>query len=148
MIIANLSDCHRYEQLHPLFKEFFDYIAAHDMTAAEAGRITLLGEDLYINVAEPMLEPREQRPMEVHRSYIDIQVPLLQSETFGWSALNTLGKSDEPFDTANDFALYSRPASNYFTVEPGQFVVFFPEDAHAPLIGEGKQKKLIGKVSI
>src|SRR3712207_1018243 len=116
------------------------------MASAEAGRITLQGDELFINVAEPTLEPREARPMEVHRSYIDIQVPLLQAETFGWSALSTLGESDQPFDTVNDFALYSQPAANYVTVEPGQFVVFFPEDAHAPLIGEGQQKKLIGKV--
>ena len=33
-----------------------------------------------------------------------------------------------------------------FTLSPGEFVIFFPEDAHAPCIGEGVIRKMVAKV--
>ena len=36
----------------------------------------------------------------------------------------------------------------YFTLNAGQFVVFFPEDVHAPGSSDGKIKKLVIKVKI
>ncbi|MBQ2362542.1 MAG: YhcH/YjgK/YiaL family protein, partial [Bacteroidaceae bacterium] len=33
-------------------------------------------------------------------------------------------------------------------VRVGEFLLVYPEDAHAPLVGEGKQRKLIIKVRI
>jgi beta-galactosidase beta subunit len=33
-------------------------------------------------------------------------------------------------------------------VQPGEFVIFSPEDGHAPLIGEGATKKIILKVAV
>ena len=37
-------------------------------------------------------------------------------------------------------------AHNRFS--PGEFVIFFPEDAHAPCIGNGKMKKMVVKVKL
>ena len=69
------------------------------------------------------------------------------AETVGWSALGNLEcESEKPFDAENDFALYNTPADVYFTAQPGQFYVMFPEDAHAPIIGQGKLRKAIAKV--
>jgi beta-galactosidase beta subunit len=56
--------------------------------------------------------------------------------------------SEKPFDAENDFALYNAPASAYINVQPGEFLIVFPEDAHAPIIGEGKIKKLIAKIKL
>jgi beta-galactosidase beta subunit len=64
----------------------------------------------------------------------------------GWKHLSALGSSEAPFDVENDFALYNEQVSTYFTVEPGEFYVVYPEDAHAPIIGEGVLRKLIVKV--
>ncbi|MBP8115537.1 MAG: YhcH/YjgK/YiaL family protein, partial [Chitinophagaceae bacterium] len=36
----------------------------------------------------------------------------------------------------------------YFQLTNGQFVIFFPEDVHAPMIGEGDIKKLVIKVKL
>ena len=43
MILANLSDSSRYENLHPLFKTAFDFIKANDLTKKDLGRIELQG---------------------------------------------------------------------------------------------------------
>lgn len=148
MIVGNINDCARYEALNGRFKAFFDYVKAHNLMEMPAGRIVLEADNLFINIDEPLLKRKEDQLLECHRRYIDIQMPLLKPETMGWRALRTLKKSEAPFDEEKDFALYAAPASAYFEVKPGEFAVFFPEDAHAPIIGEGRQKKIIGKVRL
>lgn len=147
MILQSLQASERTETLHPLLKQLFDYVKSHDLTQVPAGRITLDGEKLFINVADATLVEAENQKLEVHRCYIDVHFPLSGAETVGWSALGNLEcESEKPFDAENDFALYNTPADVYFTAQPGQFYVMFPEDAHAPIIGQGKLRKAIAKV--
>ena len=148
MIIADLRACHRYYGLHPRMKVMMDYILQHDFTQLMAGRITLDGDDLFINLDEVELKPKEEQRLEFHKGYIDVQVPLLQPETMGWTALSDLGKPDIAYNPTTDCGFYKQAAKEYLKVEPGQFTVFFPEDAHAPIIGEGLQRKLVGKIRI
>lgn len=149
MIHASLQRSERYESLHPLFKQLFDYLKQHDLTAVPTGRITLCGDDLFINVVDATLVPAEAQKLEVHRAYIDVHFPLSGAETIGWHALERLtAEADAPFDAENDFAVYTAPAATYSTVQPGEFVIVYPEDAHAPAIGSGTLRKAIAKVRI
>lgn len=149
MIVSNLKDSERIESLHPLFKTLFDYVKSHDLSQVEAGRIELDGKNLFINVADPQLVEKQHQKLEVHREYIDIHFPLTGTETFGWRALCTLEQpSEHPFDKENDFALYAAPATTYLDIHPGEFAIVYPEDAHAPIIGEGKLRKLIAKIRL
>lgn len=148
MILSHISDSSRYESLHPLFKQVFDYIKANDLTKVPAERIVLDGDKLFINVADARLIPAETQKLEVHQKYIDIHFPLSGKEIVGWKHLSNLGTSEAPFDTENDFALYAEEPTTYFTVMPGEFYIVYPEDAHAPIIGEGTLRKLIVKVMI
>ena len=148
MILSHISDSSRYESLHPLFKQVFDYIKANDLTKVPAERIVLDGDKLFINVADAKLIPAEAQKLEVHQKYIDIHFPLSGKEIVGWKHLSNLGTSEAPFDTDNDFALYAEEPTTYFTVMPGKFYIVYPENAHAPVIGEGTLRKLIVKVMI
>jgi beta-galactosidase beta subunit len=47
-----------------------------------------------------------------------------------------------------DMALYSDTPSLFIDLLPGQFAIIYPEDPHAPIIGEGKIRKLIAKIKI
>ena len=40
-----------------------------------------------------------------------------------------------------------RPKS-YYTLLTGQFTLLLPEDGHAPMVGEGRVRKIIVKVRI
>lgn len=148
MIIGDLREVERYYCLHPRMKEVFEYVASHDFRDATTGRIVLDGEKLFINLDEVELKDREEQVLEVHRRYIDVQIPLDLEEIFGWSALANLGEADVPYSDEKDFAFYRQQAEVYVPVKPGQFIIFFPEDAHAPLIGKGRQRKLIVKVLV
>ena len=148
MILDTLSNAQRYYALHPLFQQLFEYVLTHDLAEVPAGRITLDGERLFINVNDSQLVPAEEQKLEVHRRYIDVHFPLTCCERVGWSPLEHLGQSDAPFNDESDFAVYSCSAETYFTMQPGQFCIVWPEDAHAPVIGEGKIRKLVAKVLI
>ena len=81
MILTTLAHASRIEALHPLLPQLFDYIRHHDLREADAGRITLDGEKLFINIDEPQLRSREEQKLEVHRRYIDVHIPLSAPET-------------------------------------------------------------------
>lgn len=149
MILAHIEDSERYFSLHPLFKQLFDYVKTHDLSQVPAERIPLDGERLFINVADASLKSPEEQVLEVHRRYIDVHFPLSSNEVMGWSPLQGLQtESVNPFNEEDDYAVYAEAAQTYLTIRPGEFAIVWPEDAHAPIIGEGKLRKLIAKVLI
>lgn len=148
MILSNLKNTERIEQLHPLFKEVFDYVKSHDLLHTECGRIELRGDELFINNANPTLIPAEKQVLELHRDYIDIQILLEGKERMGWKAIDDLQEEVQPYNKQKDCALYADRPTTYVDLVPGEFAIFFPEDPHAPIIGEGKVRKLIAKVRV
>lgn len=114
----------------------------------KTGRIDLPGEKTYVNAEEVELAGAENRLLEAHRKYIDIHVPVDRDETIGWAVTDRLRCVDNPYDEDRDVAFFSDKPQAIFNVIPGQFVIFFPEDAHAPNIGHGNHRKLCVKIPI
>lgn len=148
MIVSNLQNSRRVESLHPLFKTLFDYVKTHDLLHAEPGRIEIKGDDLFINNVNPECVARDKQVLEVHRDYIDVHILLEGAETIGWKAIEDLTCETKPYEKEGDCALYSDTPTTFVDLLPGQFAIVFPEDPHAPVIGQGKIRKLIAKVKI
>jgi len=134
MIVSNLQNSQRIEGLHPLFKPLFDYVKTHDLLHTDLGRIEIDGENLFINNVNLECVSPDKQVLELHHDYIDVHILLEGAETIGW-------KEDE-------CALYSDTPTTYVNLLPGQFVIVYPEDPHAPIIGHGKIRKLIAKVRL
>lgn len=148
MIISNLQNSERIESLHPLFKQLFDYVKTHDLLHTECGRIELAGDDLFINNVNPTCVSASDQVLEVHRDYIDVHILLEGKERIGWKALEDVTDLKQAYQKEGDCALYSDTPTLFVDLLPGQFLIVFPEDPHAPVIGEGKIRKLIGKVKL
>lgn len=148
MILSTLQDCGRFEVLHPLFKKAFDYVKSHNLLDAPLGRIEVEGDDLFINNSNPECVKVEKQVLEVHRKYIDIHVLLEGEETVGLKPLSDCRNETKLYNEDADCALYDEQAATYVKMQPGQILIVWPEDAHAPVIGEGKIRKLIIKVKI
>ena len=148
MIVSNLQNSERIESLHPLFKQLFDYVKTHDLLHTECGRIELEGDDLFINNVNPTCVSASDQVLEVHRDYIDVHILLEGKERIGWKALEDVTDLKQAYQKEGDCALYSDTPTSFVDLLPGQFLIVFPEDPHAPVIGEGKIRKLIGKVKI
>ena len=148
MIVDNLANAANYFSLHPLFEKAFEYISQLDPDKMEAGTTEIEGKLLKASVVDVQLKPLAEAKLETHRKYIDIQIPVAKAETFGWRSLSSLASSETGYDEHNDFELYGDTPSAYVTVLPGEFVIFSPEDGHAPLVGDGASKKIILKVAV
>lgn len=146
MILDSLHNSARFECLHPLFKQAFDYLKTTDFSRQEDGKIELDGERLYIVLTSFMGKEKSEAAIETHRKYIDIQVPLLGVEKIGWKAGCELAEASVVYDEERDIAFYVDRPTAYTKIYPGQFAIYFPEDGHAPGIGQGNIRKAIVKV--
>lgn len=148
MILSILENSERIEVLNPLFRKLFNFVKSHDLLHAELGKITLEGDNLYINNVNPECVPQEVQKLEVHRKYIDVHILLEGKERIGWKNLKDCGELNHEYVEKDDYALYNDCPTVFTDLLPGQFLIVFPEDAHAPVIGEGKIRKLIAKVKL
>lgn len=147
MIHATLSDSARYEALHPLLKPAFDYLKTHDLLALEPQTLTIQGEEIYGTLMELASNPQDEQPLEAHDRHIDIQLLLAGEERIGWRHRSLCQEVTVPYDTEKDILFFGERPLSFVDLRPGDFVILFPEDAHAPMIGSGDSiKKIIVKV--
>jgi len=149
MIIDSLANAERYSSIHPLFAQAFEYIKSIDLKNAEIGK-TDLSEGLKIIVAEKegMTKEESIAKFECHNQNIDIQLCISGKETIGWKSRQTCTLPKGEYNSEKDVLFYDDAPDMYFELSDNQFAIFFPEDVHAPMIGEEVIKKLIVKVGI
>lgn len=148
MILDSLNNTEKVERLHPLFKKAFDYIKATDFSKMEDGQYELDGSRLFISLVSLTGKDKKEAAIETHKKYIDIQLPLLGVEKIGWKPGCELQEESIPYNEEKDIAFYVDRPTAFTKIYPGQFAVYFPEDGHAPGIGEGNIRKVIVKVQV
>ena len=148
MVLDSLKNAASTLALNPLFKQAFDFIQSNDLSKMEPGKTIIDGDKLFISVMEIEGKTSEAAKMESHQKYIDIQVVISGVETMGWTATEQCTNAMEPYNAEKDLQFFTDKPSTYITVQPGQFAIFFPEDGHAPGIGNGPIKKAVVKVLV
>ena len=148
MIVDSIKNAGLYYALSPRIKEAFDWLAKTDVSALEAGRHDIDGDNLFVNVMDVELKPREAAALEVHDRYIDIQIMVGETEEYGWSERCDCHSPREEFNRERDVQFFTDVPQTFFSLNERQFAIFFPEDAHAPMLGEGAVRKLIFKLLI
>ena len=148
MILDTLSNSKLYESVHPRFKKAFEYLRNTDLTTLPAGKIELEGADLFVNVVDITGKTESETRMETHNKYIDIQVPVGNTETMGWIAADKLKEPTTAYSEEKDITFFADKAAVLIPVQPFQFAVFFPQDGHQPGIGKGTYRKIIVKVLV
>lgn len=146
MILDSIANSSRYYALNERLKAVFDYIATTDLGSLAVGRHDIDGDRLFVNVSELELRDISAAHLEVHNRYLDVQVVLGGEELFGWSDRADCQVAEGEFDAERDILFYADAPQTFYMVRPGQFTILFPEDAHAPMLGNGSVKKLIFKV--
>lgn len=147
MIIAPLNEFGTYINLHPLFEKVEQSLITLDFSKP-GERIYIDGEKLFAIPSFNKAKQKEEAFLEAHDRYIDIQICLQGEETMGWRNREECETPKAPFDTEKDIIFYNDTPTNYFKVPEYYFAIFFPNDAHAPLIGNGLIKKVVFKVQI
>lgn len=149
MIIDTLENAGRYTSIHPLFAKAFDYIKSLDLKSAETGKSDLSeGLKIIVSEKEGMTAAESAAKFECHDKNIDIQLCISGTEQIGWKPRNTCSSLKGEYNAEKDVSFYNDAPDMYFQLCDNQFAIFFPEDVHAPMIGEGIIKKMVVKVKI
>lgn len=148
MIIDSLKNADVYAPLHKRFTKAFDYIRNTDLASLEPGRHEIDGNDIFMMLSVTDLKRPEDAPLEVHDKYIDIQYVIEGVETFGWLERSECRDPKAPMDTEKDVQFFNDAHATRYTLKSGDFCIFYPNDAHAPMIGDPdtKIKKCIIKI--
>jgi YhcH/YjgK/YiaL family protein len=149
MIIDNLLQASKYAAVHPLFATAFDYINKTDLAAIEVGKYDIAeGLKAIVSDKKGMTQAESCAKFECHNAHIDIQICISGNETLGWKPRSSCKNEREPYNAEKDVMFYTDAPDMFFQLSDNQFAVFFPEDVHAPMIGEGEIKKMVIKVKI
>jgi YhcH/YjgK/YiaL family protein len=150
MIIDSLSNSDRYNSVHPLFAKAFEYIKSQNLATLADGKFEVDGENLKAIVSNKkgMTAEESAAKFECHDKHIDIQLVIKGKEQMGWKPRGDCKNIKGEYNPDKDVWFYSDAPDMYFTLTDNQFVIFFPEDVHAPMIGDSEIKKMVVKVKM
>lgn len=146
MITGDIHHLEAYEkQLPPFIRQCLSAIRDFDFNSVLDGKYELCG--CTMSVESPATEPEEERKLEGHKKFIDIQFEIKGSEE--WIGVESIFDSPRALESYEDRDLYffeshrEKESKVYFT--EGRFAVFFPEDLHRPLCQGRKGKEILRK---
>lgn len=149
MIVDTIKNASKYFSVHPLFANAFQFINETDLVNAPDGKSDIAeGLKAIFSNKAGMTSEASVAKFECHNNHIDIQLCINGVETIGWKPREKCVTENGGYNPEKDVQLYKEQPDMYFQLTNGQFAIFFPEDVHAPMIGEGEIKKLVIKVKI
>ena len=131
MIIDRIENSLFYCPLGPPIAAALDYLCETDFSAVPNGRFELDGDALFAIVQRYRAKPLSEARGEAHRRYTDVQFIATGRERMGYLPLHRDLREQTPYDARKDIVFYDRVGS-LFDVPSGSFVIFTPNDVHAP----------------
>ena len=153
MITGDIQYLEAYKRQLPSFiYECLKAVKAFPFSEKEDSKYDILG--CAMSVESPMTEKVEDRKLEGHKKFIDIQFEIHGEEE--WIGVETSFEAGPCIEAHEDRDLYFYKSGRngesrvYFTT--GRFAVFFPEDLHRPLCmgdtGACQLRKAVVKVPV
>ncbi|OOF52494.1 YhcH/YjgK/YiaL family protein [Rodentibacter trehalosifermentans] len=128
-----------------------DYLKQTDFDQLASGRYPLKGKS-YVQVLDLTTSPEETHLPEVHRQYIDVQYWHAGMERMCVATDRGNHQVAESYDAERDILFYTQVENEQeLLCRPGNFAVFFPEDAHRIACKENETsriRKVVVKVAI
>ena len=149
MIIDTLANADKYASIHPLFAAAFIYFNSIDLATIEPGTYEV-SDGLKAIVSDKPGKTAEESiaKFECHNKNIDIQLCIRGTETIAWKPRQDCVLPKGEYNPDKDVMFYGDAPVTDFQLNDSQFAIFFPEDVHAPMIGNDLIKKMVIKVRI
>ncbi len=148
MIFATVANADRYAALHILFPRAIKFMRDTNMLVLEPGIYPIVGDDLFAIVENADGRSRADAQLECHRRYIDIQLVLEGTDEMGWKALTDCHNPVSDYSAEKDIQFFHDAPATWIATPPGAFCIFFPDDAHAPLVSTGNIRKVVFKIAV
>lgn len=148
MILDEPAAAWRYESLHPGFRQGIEFLRSRDLESLPSGRIDLDGDRLFALINRDPGKGRSGARLEAHRKYIDIQYLVSGREEIGWRPTAQCRDLTDPYSESRDIMFFADQPLTWIELPVGKFMIFYPEDAHAPLAATGENLKVVIKVAV
>jgi YhcH/YjgK/YiaL family protein len=148
MILDILENAHRYSALNKGFGKAFDFLARPDLKQLPPDIYEIDGDRVFATVAIDQGRKKEESLLEIHKKYIDIQLILAGTDNMGWRPKASCKKPSGEYDPETDLQFFADEPDAWLATKNGSFVIFFPEDAHMPLISSEQLHKVIVKIAV
>jgi len=148
MILDSLENVHRYTALYKGFPKAIDFLLRSDLNELPVEKYEIDKDRVYAMVAKDSGCKKEDSLLEIHEKYIDIQLVLAGTDEMGWKSITSCNHPAGEYDKDADIQFFTDDPDIWLPVEPGFFVIFFPEDAHMPMISAGQLHKVVVKVAV
>jgi YhcH/YjgK/YiaL family protein len=134
--------------LHAGFATAFDFFASNSLAEMPEGRHAIDGSRLSVIIERANGRGKGGAKLEVHRRNLDIQICLAGDEQIGWRPLADCAEAEAPYNPDRDIQFFRDQPETWLALGPGMFAIFFPDDVHAPLAGEGPVHKAVFKLAV
>ena len=148
MILDVLENAHRYLALNTGFAKAIEFLLRPDLKELPVGKYEIDGDRIYATVSKDLGRKKEDALLETHEKYIDIQLVLAGNDDMGWKPKSSCRQPSGEYDQKRDVQLFADEPEAWLSTESGSFAIFFPEDAHMPLISSGQLHKVVVKVAV
>ncbi|HIZ86697.1 MAG TPA: YhcH/YjgK/YiaL family protein [Candidatus Coprenecus pullistercoris] len=148
MILDSIKSFERYLTLHASFGKVHRFIKDNDLHALPEGKHVIEEGNIWCSISASEAKDIQDAPLEVHDSFIDIHVILEGTEIIGFRDRAKCMGVDVKYDEAADIAFLKEKPEAYVSYSDNNFIICFPQDCHAPLIGTGTIRKAVFKVRI
>ncbi len=148
MILDVLSNTCRYLAMNKGFAKAFEFLLRPDLRELPVGKYEIDGDSVYAMVAKDPGRRKEDALLETHEKYIDIQFVLAGTDNMGWKPRSLCEHPSSEYDHNSDVQFFKDKPDSWLSTESGAFAIFFPEDAHMPLISSGQIHKVVLKIRV
>ncbi|MDO4776186.1 MAG: YhcH/YjgK/YiaL family protein [Cardiobacteriaceae bacterium] len=128
------------------------WLRAQDFATLPAGVHEIDGRAMFAQVIDVETQGKHALKPERHRAYLDVQYLYRGTEIMGIAIETGNNPIAMPYDEARDLLFYETAENeNFFTLQAGQFTVFFPTDIHRSTMTEGEPamiRKIVVKVAM
>ncbi|NCB33135.1 MAG: DUF386 domain-containing protein [Erysipelotrichia bacterium] len=150
MILDRLNHRESYSSI-PGLKKILDILNELTAETLSKERIVIDEDHIFINPVSLTTKPKSECIFEAHRKYADIHCILSGTEEIIVSDISDLSIV-KPYSEESDVGFYKGMHGTACILNPGDFLVCFPQDAHKVAIAaDGNCReviKAVGKIKI
>jgi biofilm protein TabA len=148
MIFDILENAHLYQSLNSGFAKAIEFLQRPDLKELPVETYEIDGKRIYAMVAKDPGRKKEEALLEAHNKYVDIQLVLDGIDTMGWKPRSACKQATSDYDSEKDVQLFKDTPDTWLATHSGAFAIFFPDDAHMPLIASGILHKVVVKIAV
>ncbi|EDM27599.1 hypothetical protein LNTAR_20373 [Lentisphaera araneosa HTCC2155] len=148
MILCTFEEIENYACLNPRFATAAKWLLDQDLDKLAFGKTIIDGDEIFA-IKETLAGRKEDKAnLEAHKKYIDIQICLQGRDNIRWKANSECQTVLQDYCEEKDIIFYMDKSVQSIQIYDDKAAIFFPEDAHAPLIADEELTKLVIKVLV